>query len=415
MKEETYMNKKVNRKAWKKKEVWEKNLTILWLGTFMAGIAFSLVAPFMSLYIDTLGHFNTRQLNFWSGIAFSSTFFVTALISPFWGKLADQKGRKIMLMRASLGMAFAIGAMGGVTNVYQLVFLRFLTGIFSGYMSNASALIATCTPAEKSGKVLGILATGSVSGNLLGPLFGGVFANWFGYRRSFFITGCLLFIVFCLSTFFVHETFQPIKKSEMVKGKAIFRELHYPHFILGMFVTTLIIQASNTSITPIISLYVRQLLHDHGNITLLSGIAASIPGLATLLSASKLGEWGDKIGSERILLFGLFFSVFIFIPMSFVHSIWQFLFLRFLVGISDACLLPAVQSLLTKYTPKKLAGRMFSYNQSFQAAGNVLGPMIGSSISSTFGYSGVFMSTALCVFCNIIWIKQSTKDLFSSH
>lgn len=176
-------------KIFRKRETWEQNLFVLWFGTFMAGIGFSLVMPFMSLYIDTLGNYNTSQLNFWSGLTFSSTFLVTTLISPWWGKLADQKGRKLMLLRASLGMAIVISLMGCLTSVYQLIALRLLQGVFSGYISNATALVATGTPKEKSGQVLGTLATGSVTGTLLGPLLGGISASAFGYRPNLLYYG----------------------------------------------------------------------------------------------------------------------------------------------------------------------------------------------------------------------------------
>ncbi len=335
------MATQIKEKLFRKREPWEQNLFVLWFGTFMAGIGFSLVMPFMSLYIDTLGYYSTSQLNFWSGITFSSTFLVTTLISPWWGKLADQKGRKLMLLRASLGMAIVISLMGCVTSVYQLVALRLLQGIFSGYISNATALVATGTPKEKSGQVLGTLATGSVTGTLLGPLLGGISASAFGYRPTFFITGIILFFVFLLSLFFVHEKFVPIKKEDMASAKQIFKDLKYPHVVIGMFVTTMIIQASNNSISPIISLYIRQLLNGHGNVTLISGIIASIPGIATLIAAPRFGRLGDKIGSERILAIGLGFAILVYIPMAFVTNVWQLAGLRFLIGISDACLAPS--------------------------------------------------------------------------
>ncbi|QCK23148.1 multidrug efflux MFS transporter [Enterococcus faecium] len=405
------MAARIKEKLFRKRETWEQNLFVLWFGTFMAGIGFSLVMPFMSLYIDTLGNYSTSQLNFWSGLTFSSTFLVTTLISPWWGKLADQKGRKLMLLRASLGMAIVISLMGCVTSVYQLVALRLLQGIFSGYISNATALVATGTPKEKSGQVLGTLATGSVTGTLLGPLLGGISASAFGYRPTFFITGIILFFVFLLSLSFVHEKFVPVKKENMVSAKQIFKDLKYPHVVIGMFVTTMIIQASNNSISPIISLYIRQLLHGHGNVTLISGIIASIPGIATLIAAPRFGRLGDKIGSERILAIGLGFAILVYIPMAFVTNVWQLAALRFLIGISDACLLPAVQALITKYSPHQAAGRIFSYNQSFQATGNVVGPMIGSSVSSAFGYRGVFLSTSLLVLVNFLLVRHNTQEI----
>ena len=402
---------KIKNKLFQPRATWQKNLIVLWFGTFMAGIGFSLVMPFMSLYIDSLGSYTNQQLNFWSGITFSSTFLITAIVSPLWGRLADQKGRKLMLLRASLGMAIVISLMGTVGNVYQLIGLRLLQGVFSGYISNATALIATGTPREKSGQVLGTLATGAVTGNLLGPLVGGVTASIFGYRLTFFITGGILFLVFILSLLFVHEEFTPVEKKDMVPAKQIFQNLKYPHVVIGMFVTTLIIQASNNSISPIISLYIRQLMHGHGNVTLVSGIIASIPGIATLIAAPRFGRLGDRIGSEKILGIGLIFAMLVFLPMSIVTNVWQLVFLRFLVGISDACLLPAVQALITKYSPHDAAGRIFSYNQSFQAAGNVVGPMIGSSVSSIFGYRGVFISTSALVLTNYLLVHRNTKEI----
>ena len=402
---------RIKSKLFRKRENWEQNLLVLWFGTFIAGVGFSLIMPFMSLYIDTLGDFTKSELNFYSGLTFSSTFLVTAVISPMWGKLADQKGRKIMLLRTSLGMAIVLALMGTVTSVFQLIALRFLQGIFSGYISNANALQATCTPKHKSGQVLGTLATGQVSGTLLGPLLGGTIASAFGYRVTFFITGAILLVVFVLSATMVHEEFQPIAKGDMKPAKEIFKKLEYPHVILGMFVTTMIIQASNSSISPLISLYVRQLLHGHGNVTFISGIIASIPGIATLIAAPRLGALGDRIGTERILAIGLIAAILVYIPMAFVQNVYQLAFLRFLVGITDACMLPAVQTLLTKYSPHTAAGRIFSYNQSFQAAGKVVGPSLGTVVSNAFGYGGVFISTSCLVLINFIWVRRNTSEI----
>ena len=89
-----------------------------------------------------------------------------------------------------------------------------------------------------------------------------------------------------------------------------------------MFITTLIIQASNNSISPIISLYIQQLLGGHGNVTLISGVIASIPGIATLIAAPRFGRLGDRIGSERILTIGLILAIFVYLPMAFVQNVW---------------------------------------------------------------------------------------------
>ena len=93
-----------------------------------------------------------------------------AIVSPIWGKLGDIHGRKLMLIRASLGMAIIMTLMGFVTDVYQLVALRFLMGAVSGFLSTAMTFIAAETPQEHSGWAISTISTGGVSGSLLGPL-----------------------------------------------------------------------------------------------------------------------------------------------------------------------------------------------------------------------------------------------------
>lgn len=415
MKEDRAMPKPSPNNANTRPPVWRRNLLVLWFGTFMAGLAFSEVMPFLSLYVDTLGHFTRDQLNLYSGITFSATYFVTAIASPIWGRLADRKGRKVMLIRASLGMAVVMALMGVVTNVFQLMALRFIQGVFSGYISNANALMATQVPKHKSGQALGTLATGYVGGSLFGPLLGGILAQLFSYRVTFFITGALLLSVFILSYVFVKEDFEPVKKENMLSGKDVIHVLSNPKLIFGMFLTTLIIQASNTSISPILALYVRQIMPPGSPVTFFAGVVAAIPGVATLFAAPLLGRLGDKVGTELILSIGFIFAIFVYLPMAFVTNVWQLIFLRFLIGISNATMLPAVQTILSKNTPPTVTGRVFSYNQSSQAVGNVLGPMLGSVVSTTFDYAGVFISTAILVLVNFLLVWHNTAQLRNQH
>lgn len=364
------------------KPIWKRNLYVLSIAVFIAGIAFSEIMPFLPLYVDTLGHFTHQKLNFWSGLIFSSVFVVSAIVSPWWGKLADKKGRKLMTLRAALGMAIVLGCMGLVTNVWQLLALRFTQGFFAGFVSNANALIATETPKENSGQALGTMASAFTAGNLLGPFIGGSLASIFSYRVTFFITGLLLFIAFLLSLFFVHEEgFKPITSKKLANSKGVINSLTSPAMIFGLLLTTLIIQAANNSINPIVSLYVRQLMHNQGNVVFTSGVVAALPGIATFLAASRFGALGDRIGTHKIIIGGFIGASILFFLTAFVTQVWQLGILRFLIGFTDACLFPQVQTMLTKNTPVAVTGRIFSWNQSAMYLGNIVGPMLGSTIS----------------------------------
>ena len=132
----------------------------------------------------------------------------------------------------------------------------------------------------------------------------------------------------------------------------------------------------------------------------ISGLIASVPGVAALMSAPRLGKLGDRIGPERILICMLIVSVLLLIPMAFVQTPWQLGVLRFLLGAADGALLPAVQTLLIYNCTNQVAGRIFSYNQSFRDVGNVSGPLLGAAVSAGYGFRAVFGVTALVVLFN---------------
>ena len=387
------------------KENWQRNLYILWFGNFMAGVASSMIVPFTPLFINELGTFTNKELTFWSGLVFSATFLMTAIVSPFWGKLADRKGRKLMLLRSALGMGITTFAMGYVTNVYQLLALRILFGLVSGFRSNSIALMAISAPREKAGQVLGTISTGTVTGALLGPIIGGVIAQYFGYRMTFHSTGVILFLVFLLVWWMVKEEFTPPEKKAAEKQPDLFKQLQKPQIVIGMFLTTMMVQITSSSINPILSLYVKQLLNHTGNISLMSGIVASMPGIATLIAAPQFGKLGDRFGTNKVLMGGLILSIVVFLPMAFVTNVWQLAALRLFVGVSDAALLPSVNAILMKNSPKEITSRIFSYNQSAQSIGSMIGPMTGSTISGYWGFSFVFFSTSLFAFINFLWVR----------
>lgn len=382
---------------------WKRNLFVTWLGCFLTGAAFSLIMPFLPLYVETLGVTGHEALNMWSGLVFSITFLFSAIASPFWGGLADRRGRKLMLLRSALGMSIVMLLMGMAQNIWQFLALRAVLGLLGGFIPNANALIATQVPRNRSGWALGTLSKGGVSGALIGPLIGGLLADQYGLRPVFYITAAVLLVCFILTLLCVKEQFTPVQKKDMLHARQVFAALKSPKLILSLFVTTMIIQIATGSIAPILTLYVRDLAGNIHNLAFVSGLIASVPGVAALMSAPRLGKLGDRIGPERILVVMLIVSVLLLIPMAFVQTPWQLGVLRFLLGAADGALLPAVQTLLIYNCTNQVAGRIFSYNQSFRDIGNVSGPLLGAAVSASYGFRTVFCVTALVVLFNAIY------------
>ncbi|MDF7680316.1 multidrug efflux MFS transporter [Enterobacteriaceae bacterium ESL0689] len=384
-------------------ESWKVNLISVWLGCFFTGLAISQILPFLPLYISHLGVSSHEALSMWSGLTFSVTFLVSAIVAPLWGSLADRKGRKLMLLRASMGMAIAILLQAFATNVWQLFILRAVMGLTSGYIPNAMALVASQVPRERSGWALSTLATAQISGVIGGPLLGGFLADYMGLRTVFLLTACLLMVSFLVTLFLIKESGRPpISKSEQLSGRAVFASLSCPGLVISLFFTTLVIQLCNGSIGPILALFIKSMVPDSHNIAFLAGMVAAAPGVSALFSAPRLGKLGDRIGTSRILLATLGCAVVMFFAMSWVTTPMQLGILRFLLGFADGAMLPAVQTLLLKYSSDRITGRIFGYNQSFMYLGNVVGPLTGASVSAMLGFRWVFIVTALIVLLNLL-------------
>ncbi|WEV54000.1 MFS transporter [Leuconostocaceae bacterium ESL0723] len=398
------------------KNDWQRNILIVWFAVFMTGVGLSEVMPFLSLYIATLGHFSHDQLTFYSGAAFAVTFMVTAVVAPLWGKLADRKGRKLMMLRAAGGMAVVFFLMGFATNVWQLLLLRAIQGGLGGFVSNSNALIATQTPKRYVGRALGIVVTGFTAGNLLGPLFGGALASAFSYRTTFHLTGIIMLVVFVFIWWLVKE--RPINASanqgEDAEAKPVntgWSALPNRHLLIAVFITTMLVQTVNMSINPIVSLFVLELMPhaNGGTITFMAGVVAAAPGIATVLAAPGFGRLGDRFGTRRLIQIGFAIGILAFVPTAFITSVIMLVVLRFIVGISDATLLPAIQTLLSKNSPENMVSRVFSYNQSFQAIGSVIGPFLGVVIANSLDYRAIFLISALIMAVNAFLFSWNTR------
>ncbi len=387
-------------------EDWKRNLLVCWFGVFATSTGVSQLAPILPLYISQLGSYSLPEIEQWSGIAYGMTFILMAALSPVWGKAADKYGRKPMLLRASLGMAVVITAMGFVHSVYQLVGLRLLQGTISGFYSASITLVATQTPKERSGWALGTLSTGAVAGMLLGPLLGGYLSELMGIRSVFFAIGALLLIAFMASYLFVHEEFTP-RSTKSPSFREVWRLIPHPKVVVAMFITTLVLQLALMSIQPIITVYITELSEKTTHVALISGMVFAASGFASILAAPRLGKLSDKIGPQKVMLAALIIAGILFIPQAFVQNSWELMGLRFLVGIATAGLLPSINTLIKQITPDEIAGRIFGYNQSAQFLGSFGGAVLGGGVSASFGIHYVFYFTSALLLLNAMWVYKT--------
>ncbi|WP_428486820.1 multidrug efflux MFS transporter [Rhodopila sp.] len=373
---------------------WQRNLLVCVFGSFTTIVAMTLLLPFLPLYVEELGVHDHAAIVQWSGVAYGATFFSAALFAPLWGRLADLYGRKLMLIRASLGMAVAMSLIGLSQNVYQLVGLRLLAGLLGGYSSGSTILVATQTPRERTGWALGMLASGVMAGNLAGPLIGGVLPPLIGIRRTFLAAGAIIFVAFLATTFLIHEEARPPRRNKAAR-RGGWTDIPDKRPIVAMLVTGMLLMLANMSIEPIITVYVAQIVPDATKVTLVAGLVMSAAALGSILSASRLGKLADRVGHWRIIVGCLLVSAGLLIPQAFVTAGWQLVGLRFLMGLSLGGLLPCVATVIRHNVPERSAGGILGYSTSSQYVGQVVGPLAGGFIGGHFGMRAVFLGTSV--------------------
>ena len=374
---------------------WKDNLRIAWFGCFLTGASISLVVPFMPIFVEQLG-IEGDQVAFYSGLAISVSAISAAFVSPIWGILADKYGRKPMMIRAGLAMTITMGGLAFVPNVFWLLFLRFLNGVFTGFVPNATALIASQVPKDRSGYALGTLSTGVVAGTLTGPFVGGFIAEIFGIRNVFLLVGGFLFLAAILTILFIKENFQPVPKEKALPTRELFTSVKYPFLLINLFLTSFVIQFAAQSIGPILALYVRD-LGQKENLLFVSGLIVSSMGLSSMMSSGVMGRLGDKVGNHRLLIVAQAYSALIYLLCANASTPLELGIYRFLFGLGTGALVPGINALLSRMTPKAGISRVFAFNQVFFYLGGVIGPLAGSVVAEQFGYHSVFYATAACV------------------
>ena len=392
---------------------WRRNLAVCFAGSFSTLIAMTLLLPFLPLYVEQLGAEGHAAIVQWSGIAYGATFFAAALVAPLWGRLGDRYGRKLMLVRASFGMAICMSLTGMVQSVWQLVLLRLLIGFAGGYSSGSTILVAMQTPKDRSGWALGVLSAGITAGSLVGPLLGGALPPVIGIRATFLLSGGVIFLAFLATTFLIKENPRPAvtKAVSATKPKSGWSRIPDKRPVVAMLTTGMLLAFATMSIEPIITVYVQQLVEDQSKVTMVAGVVMSAAALGTILSSSWLGRLADRVGHWNVVVGALAVSAVLLIPQAFVTDSWQLIGLRFLMGLALGGLLPCITSVIRHNIPDGVGGNVLGLSISAQYVGQVAGPLAGGFVGGHFGMRAVFLGTSVLMAGGAVynWIVQSRR------
>ncbi|HHY95164.1 MAG TPA: multidrug efflux MFS transporter, partial [Firmicutes bacterium] len=326
---------------------WRSNLYVVCAAQFTLMAAVQLIMPFLALFIhDELGLQDMRQVELWAGAIQSANMLMAALFSPLWGALADRYGRKLMVIRASAAVGLFSMLAALVRSPAELLGVRLLMGVFSGFGATCVALVGTNTPSGQLGYALGLLSSSQLAGIVFGPLLGGFLAPAIGYRLTFLLTGFLSLFSCLLVVFFVHENFIPVTEGERRPLPHQLRQAAAVPGLLAMLAVLLMAQVANASIGPQLSLFVLELTGDPERAAALAGLVFAAAGAGSMLAAPLLGRRADRLGYKPTLGLALGGAALLVLPQALVGKVWQLGLLRFLLGVFVGGILPTANALI---------------------------------------------------------------------
>lgn len=391
--------------------VWRLTLWTMVAVQFVMSIAFSIVGPIMPLFLPELGVTSVQAVDLWAGVLVSVTSFVAIFTAPIWGGLADRYGRKLMVLRSTLGIGVFTILMGVAQSPWHMLALRAGMGALAGFNSAATVMVATAVPERRLGYALGWLSTGQLVGSLIGPLVGGGLADLSGsYRNPFFFAGLICLAAFLGTLRFVPERFTPPEvrhKTSLVGGLAM---LARAEGLLPVLVVMLMVQFAVQAVQPVVTLFVREMLGTRPDLATLGGLAFSVTGLAGVLAVPILGKQSDAIGCRRVLLLSLAGAALFTAPQALPFGYWAFVVERFGLGLFVGGVLPAANALVGRLTAPGQRGMVYGMTSSAYFVGNTLGPLTGGAIAATAGIHWVFAVTAVLLALNFVWVWLRVPD-----
>ena len=257
---------------------WKLTLAILSCNVLFMSSSYTMIIPFLPMYLTRELGVDRIDVNMWSGVIFSSTFFVSAIMAPIWGRLADTKGKRLMAIRSSLLISISYFIGGIVETPLQLTLMRAFMGFAAGLWPMDLAIMSLVAPKEKLGFCLGIMSGTLTAGGVIGPLIGGLLATNFGMRVSFFIASTALFINCLMFVFLIKEP-RGSTDTKVDEAQEELKPWKIPAVRILLICGTLT-QMFILILQPILTTYVTELVGEVDDLVMVAGAVFSLGGVA---------------------------------------------------------------------------------------------------------------------------------------
>ncbi len=376
---------------------------------------FTLVMPFLPLYVQQLGVTDTAEVAMWSGLILGATPTVTAITAPLWGRVGDRYGSKVLVIRSLCAFILTKAAMGFVTAPWQLLALRALLGVFAGYGALTVSMAAESAPRHRMAQAIGFVQTGQRLGPAIGPVIGGLLAPIVGLRASFLVASGFYLMALLIVLVLYREARDRSKPRKVRGGRAVLVHLvKLKGFILALAVI-FGLQAVDRSFGPVLPLYVAQVGVSESRIPIVTGILFSLGAFSAAFGHHLAGVLLATRTARTIVVTGTLVAGAAIATIILSPTLWlvgaSMLVVGIAIGVSTTTIYTVGGSLL----PEDAHATGFGFMTTASLVGLALSPVVAGFIGGT-GLRLVFvMDLALLLVLSAMVARGLTGVRVSVH
>ncbi|MGK0515726.1 MAG: MFS family permease [Gammaproteobacteria bacterium] len=401
---------------------WRSRLHFLWLIQLLTVATMEMSGPFWPLYFKQLNEtygveYSGQWASILGGLAYILPLVAAMFSAPFWGKVGDKYGHKLMLLRALFALGLSQLLLVWVKDPVLILLVRLGQGFTAGTIAAAQSYAVKMSPLEHRGQIFSRIQAATAAGSLLGPLAGGYWLESLEmtalFSRSAIIFGILFLVLYAL----LPKDNKVNSPQKFCKNELDINQNNILWPPLVLLAAICLAQVAKRLPQSFYALYGETIL---GQGSMMIGVLYAATGLGILIAAPFSGHYFDKLNNRQYKQYFLqgacLLSLILMLLQSQIISFYPALALRFAWGLCLAAILPLLSAQLSTQGGMKAIGKQVGISHSAIKLGGIVGIGTGAVIFSLLNWQWAFATIAL-IYALLLWLlsKQTVTKPISSE
>lgn len=355
-------------------------LLLIFLIVFIDLLGFGIIIPVLPQCASDFGA--DPQMVGYLVMSYSlAQFFLT----PFWGRLSDNVGRKPILLVSLAASAIGYCIWGFAASLSMLFVSRLVAGAGNANIAVAQAYISDVTTPEERSKGMGLIGAAFGLGFTLGPAIGGAL-SFFGFHAIGFAACACSALALLLAVFTLKE---PQVRSQAgheryaIEASFYLKTIADPKLassLLIFFLSTFAFAGMEATLALLASKW-----YSFGKAEI-SWLFTFIGFVMVIVQGGLIGRLSKKCSEASLVGAGALLLSIGLLLTACIKSVGGLYFSMAVLAVGLSILNPSNQSLTSKLADPEKVGGVLGVGQSLSTLGRVLGPIAGAL---TFQYLDV--------------------------